>query len=179
VPRFAPIKRLRARQARAAANDNSPHSIYAYSSEVENLLRRLHGAGDPARHAQTALDGFKCRVVMAIVAVALVAALAGSAGASAAPGSKVPTLAALQAFGKQWGDYCLSKGSSCCTAPERVSGYREYCTGNDTCKLSAKICTSMLTCDAKQNECKKKTNNSPKCTEDYVKCHDGALKISG
>jgi hypothetical protein len=102
-----------------------------------------------------------------------------AAGASSAPGPKVPTVAALQAFGRQWGDHCLSKGSSCCTAPERVSGYREYCTGNDTCKLSAKICTTMLTCDAKQNECKKKTNNSSKCTEDYVKCHDGALKISG
>jgi hypothetical protein len=74
MPRFAPMKRYQARQARVAANDNSPHSIYSHSSELEDLLGRLHGAGDPARRAQTALDRFKCRIVMAVVAVVLVAA---------------------------------------------------------------------------------------------------------
>ncbi len=122
----------------------------------------------------------------ASVATGAAAPAAAGSGAPAATGPKVPTVAALQAFGKQWGDYCLSKGSSCCTAPERVSGYREYCSGNDTCKLSAKICQTVLACDSKQLECKKKTNNSAcdspackKCTEDYVKCHDAALRISG
>jgi hypothetical protein len=121
----------------------------------------------------------------ATVATGSAAPAAAGPGAPAAAGpgapaaTKVPTVAALQAFGKQWGDYCLTKGSSCCTAPERVSGYREYCTGNDTCKLSAKICQTVLACDSKQLECKKKTNNSAKCAEDYARCHDGALKISG
>jgi hypothetical protein len=103
------------------------------------------------------------------------------------PATHLLTTNLLQAFGKQWGDFCLSKGASCCTAPERVSGYREYCKSAEACRLPAKICNEMVTCNGKLNECKKREmakdpqcNGAAckKCTSDYATCSGTATKIS-
>lgn len=71
MPRFASIKRLRAAHPRAAANDNSPNSIYAHSSEIEDLLRRLGEAANPRRHTPAAFDRVKRGAVIAAIATAL------------------------------------------------------------------------------------------------------------
>ena len=181
------IERCLAREA------NDPH-VLGGARQATNVSAKtlpMHAEDDPNSRKQSVRPGgtrdfFRIDPNDSTITVALGASVATGSGSSAAPASgapaaaatKVPTVAALQAFGKQWGDYCLSKGSSCCTAPERISGYREYCTGGDNCKLSSKICNAMLTCNAKQVECKTKTNNSAKCTEDYNSCHDRSLRIS-
>jgi hypothetical protein len=71
MPRFASIKRLRAAHTRAAANDNSPNSIYTHSSEIEDLLRRLGEPANPRRHAPAAFDRVKRGAVIAAIATAL------------------------------------------------------------------------------------------------------------
>jgi hypothetical protein len=71
MPRFASIKRLRTARTRAAANDNSPNSIYAHSSEIEDLVRRLGEAANPWRHAPAAFDRVKRGAVIAAIATAL------------------------------------------------------------------------------------------------------------
>jgi len=179
------LERCLAREA------NDPHVLGGarQATSVTAKTLPMHAEDDPNSRKQSVRPGgtrdfFRIDPNDSTITVSLGASVApagapaAAAGAPAASGSKVPSVAALQAFGKQWGDYCLSKGSSCCTAPERVSGYREYCAGGDNCKLSSKICQTVLACESKQNECKKKTNNSAKCTEDYNRCHDGALRIS-
>jgi hypothetical protein len=85
-----------------------------------------------------------------------------------------------QAYGKQWGDFCLSKGSApCCTAPERFSGTPE-CKTRETCRVSVHICETMVACDAAQNNCRKTATGAAiaKCTSDYKACHDKALTLS-
>jgi hypothetical protein len=105
------------------------------------------------------------------------------------PASHLLTTDLLQAFGKQWGTFCVSKpqGGSCCTAPERVSGYSEYCKSAEACKLSAKICNTMVQCSARQEECKKREMAKDprcdgaackRCTSDYAACSSAANKIS-
>jgi len=83
-----------------------------------------------------------------------------------------------QAYGKQWGDHCLSKDSSaCCTASERFSGTPD-CKNKDTCNVSVHICETMVACNSTLNTCKKKSLTDPKCTSDYKICHDKALTLS-
>lgn len=96
-----------------------------------------------------------------------------------ATAASAPVSVALQqAYGKQWGDLCLSKdSSSCCTAPERFSGTPD-CKNRDTCKVSVHICETMVACNSTLNNCKKKSLTDPKCTSDYKSCHDKALTLS-
>jgi hypothetical protein len=68
MTRFATIKRSRARARCVAANDNSPNSIYVYRSEVENLLRRLHGSENSEPGLRLRLR----RVATSIIAIAFV-----------------------------------------------------------------------------------------------------------
>jgi hypothetical protein len=78
MPRFATIKRSRARAKSAAANDNSPNSIYAYPSEVEDLLRRLH---DSENSRRLPIRLRLLRAATSIVAIALVCGVPACAGA--------------------------------------------------------------------------------------------------
>jgi hypothetical protein len=117
------------------------------------------------------------------------AAAPGSSGSTAsgstvAPAPAAVSLALQQAFGKQWGDSCLSRDKSCCTASERFSGTPD-CKSKDTCKVSVKICETMVSCNLTQNDCRKKTMSPKcdndackKCVADYKSCHDTALRIS-
>jgi len=107
-----------------------------------------------------------------------------SSGSTAAPAPAVVSLALQQAFGKQWGDNCLSKDKSCCSASDRFSGTPD-CKSKDTCKVSVKICETMVSCNLAQNDCRKKTMSPKcdndackKCVADYKSCHDAALRIS-
>jgi hypothetical protein len=107
-----------------------------------------------------------------------------ASGSTASPGPAVVSVALQQSFGKQWGDYCLSKDKSCCTASERFSGTPD-CKSKDTCKVSVKICETMVSCNSAQNDCRKKTMSPKcdndackKCVADYKSCHDAALRIS-
>jgi hypothetical protein len=99
-----------------------------------------------------------------------------TAGTSATSGAPV-SVKLQQAYGKQWGDVCLSRGStSCCTATDRFSGTPD-CKTRDTCRVSVHICEQMVACNAALNNCKKTATGS-KCDSDYKSCHDKALTIS-
>jgi hypothetical protein len=117
------------------------------------------------------IDVTKCDQTAAATAPA-------SAAAPPAPAAPVPVSVKLQqAYGKQWGDVCLSRGSaSCCTASERFSGTPD-CKTKDTCKVSVHICEQMVACNAALNNCKKTATGS-KCDSDYKSCHDKALALS-
>src|SRR6201985_3688250 len=82
MPRFATIERLPASPKTAAANDNSPTSIYAYSSEVENLLRRLQASDDREINSRSASEGRRLRG-MALAAIVTVLAWCVPVGAPA------------------------------------------------------------------------------------------------
>jgi hypothetical protein len=101
---------------------------------------------------------------------------AGSA--TAPPPAPAPVSVTLQqAYGKQWGDACLSRGSaSCCSASERFTG-TPNCKTKDTCKVSVHICEQMVACNTALNNCKKTAAGS-KCDSDYKSCHDKALTLS-
>jgi hypothetical protein len=106
------------------------------------------------------------------------AAAAAAPAPSAAP--KPISMALQQAYGKQWGDYCLSKDSSaCCTASERFTGTPD-CKTADTCKVSVHICQVMVSCNATLNSCKRSATGAAaeKCTSDYKICHDKALTLA-
>jgi hypothetical protein len=109
------------------------------------------------------------------------AAAAGSSAAPAAAKATAPVSVTLQqAYGKQWGDICLSRdSSSCCTASERFSGTPD-CKTADTCKVSVHICQQMVSCNAALNACKKSATGAAaeKCTSDYKICHDKALTLT-
>jgi hypothetical protein len=107
-----------------------------------------------------------------------------SAGSTVAPAPAAVSLSLQQAYGKQWGDSCLSKDKSCCSASDRFSGTPD-CKGKDGCKVSVKICETMVSCNTAQNDCRKKTMSPKcdndackKCVADYKSCHDAALRIS-
>lgn len=78
MPRFDTIKQLRARARNVAANDNSPNSIYAYPSEVEDLLRRLH---DSENSQRLPIRLRLLRAATSIIAIALVCGVPACAGA--------------------------------------------------------------------------------------------------
>ena len=105
---------------------------------------------------------------------------AASPGTAATPAQPPPAPVSVklqQAYGKQWGDVCLSRGSkSCCSATERFSGTPD-CKTTNTCRISVHICEQMVACNAALNDCKK-AGTASKCESDYKSCHDKALTIS-
>jgi hypothetical protein len=105
------------------------------------------------------------------------------ASIQAIPGPKVAVVVANKSLGKEWGEACLRQGSeACCSA----SATRE-CKDASLCNAGVKMCVTMVKCDAKLNECKKREMTTDKscdgskckaCTSDYKTCHDNAVSAS-
>jgi hypothetical protein len=115
MPRFTTIKQLRTSPARSAvANDNSANSIYAYSSEIEDLLRRLQKSGNPGQNSQTALRRRLHQVAMAGLTLALVCGVPACAAALLLlkPESEHAHPAAKQQFTAQKADQLALPASS-------------------------------------------------------------------